>query len=429
MREKVINARVNLKGTSATRNRDTVLDTPLSVAGCVLLYVILLLESPLETFVPGFNYFDEAIFIGSSICACLVLWHRKEHLRGRLGLILVLSLVVVLIGLAGNVFNIYQRNAVAIVSEIIAFLKFPFTLVAFIILLENVDCDRVIDGCACVSRFFILLCFVFCLINIVVPTAGLGHDMRNGVLSFRFIYSHPTFLVLSLVMSFAVLEAQKGGVSVWKILCLFVMAMTMRDKGFGFIAFVAFMWIFKIYRKKRLFKYFLLAGGIVLIAVSSKIAEYMSFSNSPREALYAVTTQIALSAFPFGGGFASIASPLSGRYYSNAYFLFGLSDMDGLTPLHYYDTGDAGVPYYLGQFGFIGLFFAVVSIVLLVSYLFKLCPAGSSRRGALISLIGYIVIAITVETVLSNASGLMIAILMAIIAGGKHCRDIKNFTE
>lgn len=409
-------ASIRAKAKSIVTSKFAFDDSPI-VVGCILLYLFLLIENPIEAVIPGLNYFDEAIFIGSCIFACVALGRKREHLDGRLSIVLFLSLSVVLIGVIGNYINDYQRNVLAIVSEAVAYLKFPLTMVAFSVLLRHIDREAVVGGCALASKIFLSIAFAFCIVNFIIPSAGFGHDIRNGIMSYKFVYTHPTFLALSLVMAFAILEAQNSGPSTWKVLCLFLMAMTMRDKALAFDALIIFVWVFRLHEKKRLFKYFLLAGCAVLLVVSQKIALYISFSSSPREALYSTSAHIAVNSFPFGGGLASIASSLSCRYYSNAYYEFGISDMDGLTPVHYYDAGDAGIPYYLGQFGFIGLILTVIVVVLIVLYLSDFCPVGSAYRSSLISLIGYIIIAITVETVLTNASGLMLAILLVYIAG------------
>lgn len=400
--------------------RKNILYTPLTDVTCVLLYIFLLLENAVEQFVPGLNYFDEIIFIGSIMCACLVLWQNNPHLDKRLVAVAGLSFTALIFGLLGNCINSYQNNPIAIVCEMIAFLKFPLTFFAFIVLLRDVDCRNVISGCSSFSKAFLAVAFVCCILNYLSPSFGFGHDVRNGILSFKFIYSHPTFLVFSLVMSFVMLEAKKSGFSFWKMICLFMIAMTMRDKGFGFIALLLFAWVVNISKKKRVLKYFLLGGAVVLVAVAQKITLYMSYTSSPREVLYQVAAQMAGSSFPFGGGLGSIASSLSARYYSDAYYQYGLSNMDGLAPWSYTAAGDAGIPYYIGQFGFVGSACFIAGFVLLCLYVFGLCPRGSSRRGAAILLVGYIVLAITVEAVLTNPSGLISAILLAFIAGGKH---------
>lgn len=415
MLDAVAKSQVTLAKIGSTQK--TILDTPLSVVGCILLFVFLLLEDPLDQVIPGLNYFDETIFIVSFSCACLALWHRHERLGKFLPAVLLLSVSVVCVGFLGNCFYSYQRNVIAIASEAIAYLKFPLTFIAFTVLLRGVDRGMVIDGCAWLSKLFIIVCCVGALINFVLPTAGFGHDVRNGFMSFKFIFSHPTFLVLSLVMAFVMMTAQDRSISVWKIVCLAVMAMTMRDKAFGFIALVLFLWLFNIGKKKRILVYVLLGCVLVLFVAWPKIALYLSYSNSPREALYTVGFQIASSSFPIGGGLGSFASSLSGRFYSDAYFVYGLSNMIGMTPTNFLGFGDAGIPYYYSQFGFLGFCLTALAFYLIYRHLASSLPFGGSRKEAVLALFGYLLIAVTVEAVFTNGSGLIAAILLAILVG------------
>ena len=73
--------------------------------------------------------------------------------------------------------------------------------------------------------------------------------------------------------------------------------------------------------------------------------------------------------FPIGSGFASFASHISGKYFSGVYnviHIAGLYSADGqISP----DVGDAGIPYYLGQFGFIGMIFIGILIYMMIKNL------------------------------------------------------------
>jgi hypothetical protein len=395
------------------------LSTPLSVVGCVLLFLLMLFENPLEATLPGLNYFDEAIFLLSCLGAIASLAHQQDNLKSRESKVVILSLVILLLGLIGNLLNSYQRNPLAIASEAVAFLKFPLTAAAMLVLMRNVRTDEVINGCAAISKVFVTVCLVFCLLNLISPSELMSHDVRNGIASFKFIYTHPTFLVFALVMAYVAMDAQNRSVSFLKVACLFVLAMTMRDKAFGFIAFVIVSWVMGISKKKSIIPYLVLAAAVVLYVAWPKITAYMGYSSSPREALYTAAFQLAAESFPFGGGLASIASSLSGEYYSRAYGALGISWMDGLSPLNYVDAGDAGFAYYLGQFGFIGTALFVATLVILYKRLVSGLPLGSSRRSAVISMYGYLLITLSVEAVLTNATGVMAAVLLAYAGGGK----------
>lgn len=406
-----------------SRTLRAVLNVPLSAVLGALFFLLLLIEDPIEPYVPGLNYLDELIFIVSTIAAVVLAGNRRIVFSSKQSRIVVLAVLMLLIGLVGNVIYSYQQNIIAIVSEAVAFLKAPITLVAILFIMKERRTDDLLSCCNFVAKLFVVVCFLFCCLNLVSPSSTFGYDVRNGITSFRFLYSHPTFLVFALVMCFVVLDAKNKRIDVFKVLCLFVLSMTMRDKAFGFIAFVLASWFFGISKKKSLLFYVVGIGAIVLYAVWPKITLYMSYSSSPREALYTTAFQMALDCFPFGGGLASFASPLSGEYYSAAYGVYGLSSMIGLNPYDYVDMGDAGFSYYLGQFGFIGFASFVAILFLIYKTVVKNLPAGSSRRDAALALLAYVLIALTVENVLTNAAGASIAVLFGFVSGGSFLED------
>lgn len=393
-------------------------DVPLSAVLGALFFLLLLVENPIEPYVPGLNYLDELIFIMSTIAAIVLAGKRRIDFSSEQAKIAIIAILMLLIGLVGNVINPYQRNIVAIVSEAVAFLKAPITLVSILVILKDRRTDDLLSCCCIVAKVFVIVCFVFCCLNLVSPSTTFGYGVRNGITSFKFIYSHPTFLVFALVMCYVVLDANNRRIDLCKVLCLFVLAMTMRDKAIGFIAFVLASWIFGISKKKSVLIYAIGIGAIVLYVVWPKISLYMSYASSPREALYSTSFKMSLNCFPFGGGLASIASSLSGEYYSAAYSVYGLSSMIGLNPYDYADMGDAGFSYYLGQFGFVGFVLFVVILVLIYETVVKTLPPGSSRRDATLALLVYVMIALTVENVLTNASGASIAVLFGFVSGG-----------
>lgn len=403
-----------------------ILNTKVSTVVAIFVYVFLLFENPLESVIPGLGYFDEFLFlfmvvISAINCREMTLYLGKECLT-----VIVLSFFIVLLGLFGNWTTEFQLSVEAILKEILAFLKFPIGTISALFIFRKSESDKVVSGCDFVAKLFVIVCACFALVNLMVPNAGFGHDVRHGVMSYKFIFSHPTFLVFSLVMAFVALEAKKRGITMFKLICLGLLALTMRDKAFGFIGFIVAVWIFNIGNKKKLFPYLILSGLIVLFAAWPKIAEYISYSNSPRQSLYGAAFRMSVSYFPFGGGLASIASSLSGEFYSGAYSFYGLNNMVGLTPFDYFDTGDAGFAYYLGQFGLLGfLLFLLVLFIIYKMTVLRL-PLGSPRRSSVLYIFAYLLISLTVEASLTNATGIMAAVLIALMCGDAVSTIEKN---
>lgn len=398
------------------RNPARFLDTRVSDICIAAVFLFFLIEDPLESYFSELQLFDEILTIVLCVAAFIKGGKVETETKGEIIKIIVGFFVIAILGLLGNAFCGYQTVSIAIAKDCFAFLKFPLVVIASGALLCSCSSKNTIHLCSVISTIFVSICFVFGIINTASPIADFSHDYRGGIMSFKFIFSHPTFLVLSLVLCFAVLAAENKKLDKWKVMCLLAMLLTMRDKAFGFIALVVAGWLFRIYQKKRVVPYFIAAGVVVLCVAWPKISEYIAYSNSPRETLYRMAISIANSGFPFGSGFASIASPLSGEYYSSAYYAFGASAMEGMTPTGYFNLGDAGLAYYLGVFGWLGFLLFIFLVFCIYRLMSKRLVIGSSARYAVFCLFGYIVIALTVENVLTNASGVEIAFVLSIIS-------------
>lgn len=405
--------------TTGDRHEETsknILNIKLSSLGIAALFAFLLLENPLETLFPVFGYYDEILFAAISFLAAMKALRCNRHSSQAMLPIVILLLAVACIGVAGAILSGYQHNYEAVLKDILAFVKFPVTLVSSLYLSDGWDSEEALGMCSFVSKVFIVVCFTFCLVNLVSPIETMSHDVRQGIVSFKFLFSHPTFLVLSLVLSFSVVLQEDARIDVIKVMCLITLAFTMRDKAFGFIGLVVTLWLFRIQGKKRLFPYLALAAVAVLVVAWPKIEQYLSWASSPREAMYLGAFQFALAFFPFGSGFGTFASALSGEYYSSAYFILGISDMEGLRPSAFEAAGDNGIAYYIGQFGVLGAMLCVAIAVLLCRDMFQRVDRGSAARLSLITILGYLAIALTVESTLTNASGVSLAVVLALIA-------------
>lgn len=395
----------------------SLIDISLLSFGYAFVFIFLLFENPLETLIPSLTYFDEFLFF-FLICTALLKMKFDPTIVASEELRIVLACaLIILTGLIGNWISGYQTSMIVIVKDITAFLKFPLSVIAMLQLIRNVDTRDIIYMCSIVGSIFIVVSFFIGIANTISPIDAMTHDFRNGIWSFKFIYSHPTFLVYALVMCLVMNSARNKKINIIKLMCIITMVLTMRDKALGFVGFYIAMHILKIGKRRRILFKLLVAGAIVLVIVFPKVTTYMSYSNSPRQALYSASLAIASDFFPFGSGFSTIACSLSsGEHYSKAYLIYGMSDMKGLDPVYPTAVGDAGLAYYLGEFGIIGITLMVIMMIYIYRVLVKRLSLGSARRDAILLLFGYILVALAVEAVLTNATGVMSAIVFSYIA-------------
>jgi hypothetical protein len=163
----------------------------------------------------------------------------------------------------------------------------------------------------------------------------------------------------------------------------------------------------------------IVASVIAYFISQSKIQDYLSWSWSPRAALYTNAIAILKNYFPIGTGFATFASSISGKYYSKLYFIFGMNMKPGVRPGDYVDLGDAGMAYYIAQFGIIGLILFIAILMLIFKETLSIYKNQSGKIKATILIFGYIIISIFFEAVLTNESGITTMLVMLIYFGNK----------
>lgn len=367
-----------------------------------LFFILILINNILFQYSSIFYYFDEII----ELVCIVILVQRIKSLKANEQKSVILLLCILLIGGFGTIISGYQSNTVAIIKDILLFLKFP--IVALVLCLE-IDSKRYSVNSKviiCITKIYIIVLLICAVISLFVDIGmSQNYDIRYGIVPFQFLYSHPTFLVYSLVFMSIVLV---GNISNRKeqlftqISLLFLMVLTMRDKAFAYVVLYVLL-IFIIPNRKKIKPVHLVIAGCGAFLISfSKIQKYRGFSWSPRFAMYSTAIRLVIDKFPFGSGLASFGSSISGDYYSDLYYIYGISEKMG--PDNYIGFSDSQWPYYFGQFGLIGgLLFLIILWKLYCSLKNRIVDRFALRPVYL--MFGYLLIASLVESVFTNESG------------------------
>lgn len=118
--------------------------------------------------------------------------------------------------------------------------------------------------------------------------------------------------------------------------------------------------------KKLKVLYWTFAVVIALGVSYSKLKTYSSYSDSPRESLYRGAFYIIGKYFPLETGFGTYVTSLSIKNFSRVYYIVHIADLyeeDGSVSV---DIGDAGLPYYIGQFGIIGIILIICAVAFMI---------------------------------------------------------------
>ena len=394
------------------------------------LFILILYVNILSQYIHFLGYLDEIIAIASIL---YVVTHLRKIDKELLAILAIIGLMTA-IALVGNVVFRYQDYSIAILKDILAFYKFPMTFMAFYIWSRNKDLNDAHDIAVKISIISTIVMFIGCVISLFTDI-GLSYGVRYGFRTYKFLYSHPTYLVYALVLISVVLVSDQEKrirknkkYYILHFMVLFCIVFSFRDKGFGYVALFFVLMVLLPRRKKVRIRYFVIAGIIAFLISYQKLLEYKLWSWSPRSALYMNGRQLALKVFPGGSGFATFNSFLSGEYYSKAYYLFGLERKPGLSPIDYVDAGDAQLPYYYTQFGFIGFILFVFALYLLVKKVKKVYQGRTMVLKSAYLLMGYMVVGSLVEAVFTNETGVtsIVVLLMYLNCSNGYSRQIRK---
>lgn len=398
-----------------------------------ILYLIILLSNIIEQKLSFVNYIDETIAI---ISMFYILINFKVYIHdSSLAKITIALLFVCIIGVLGNLFFKFQDNNIAIAKDMLAMAKTPIIAMALIIRKKisknDVLDDKILISTQKISKIYLCILFVFGLLSLFDNTLGLTYDLRYGIYSYKFLYSHPTFLVYAVVIISVNLMAksQEASIYVYQSMVIFLLIISMRDKAFAYALLLFIILILKKFDINTIkARYFFLAAVIALLVSKGKINEYRSYTWSPREALLKNGFSLAKMCFPLGSGFASFGGMTSGEYYSSAYGLFGMNMKDGTSPMNYIDLGDSGLPYYYASFGFIGffVFFYIIFEIFKKAYYFYV--GNSDKVKAMMLILGYLLICLPFENFLTNESGATVMLILFVFIGStsKSIKQLAN---
>lgn len=380
-----------------------------------LLFTLIVFNNIIIQYSSTFSYLDEVICVWALLS--IVLHSKAKVFKKKYAKIIASVLGMLLLGLAANIIYSYHAANIAIMKDIIAFVKFPIVAVAAMMWQDRNVSDAPRNVAVVLSKIYITVIAILGAVSLYVDI-GMSYDLRNGIFSYMFLFAHPTFLVYSLVLMSVVVVA--SGLEkkdyFYIIEVIFLMIVSMRDKGFAY-AVLLVVFIFLLPNIKRIKIHYIIIVAVALVAISyNKILEYMSWSWSPRFALYSTAIEILKDCFPLGSGFGTFGNSISGEYYATTYYIYGFSTKQGINPENYVDLGDAGWAY-LAQFGVIGLSLFIFIGYLLFKNIKQRYAADPWKLKAGYLLAGYLVIASLVENVFSNESGATSVLVLFMFTG------------
>jgi hypothetical protein len=364
----------------------------------------------------SFSYIDD-IFIVVIIVYAVVktLTIKKLCLNQYEMYLVILCILLIAIGITGNQLSKYQTSRFAICVDCLAWLKL-FAVFPCLNILINYKNGKKYDTVALkYIKLFILVMFGLVILNLIF-NLELGdpyEDRFSGLPVFAFGgHSTTTAAMACCFLSFLLFDYRKN--TIWIILCCIIALATLRIKAFAYVGAVIMM-VLLVNNKKKLKWHHLIAISFVCTIIGyDQISNYFFDPEASRATAFIVSLKIAEKFFPFGSGFATFGTIASGKYYSEAYHVYGLSDQRGFTPEGYSYVGDGGWATVIGEFGIIGLLLVILMTFLTYKSIIMYKPWNLNLL-PILSIFSYLFIASSSEIAFCSDYSILIACCLALI--------------
>lgn len=390
-----------------------------------------------------FSYWDELyamIFI-----PVFVYDIANKNIRKMDVILLVIIVTFSFVGVCGNLFNSYASIG-ATMSDVFLNTKFFMCLYLTMSIFNKIDIEIYRTR---IGKHIVVLTYIFLLLFVLNRMLNLFpiYEIRFGISSEQLIFTHPTFcasaifyLILLRVLFVHDLCKNKIDKEVFlTILLCVIVVFTLRFKAIATILlFIALsIYILNPYIRQLKWIIIVLGVGAVLFLSYEHILAYFTgygLRNYPRGVLLLTSIKIMADYFPFGTGFGTFGSYMSGVHYSPVYYKYQISDIYGITKDNYNAMTDQYWPMIAGQTGVIGL----ICMVCVWAILFmKICTVKAYNKmyfiAALSSLI-YILVSSTSESAVCNPACIPFAIILGLIFSQDNtnkyfCKDNESIKE
>jgi hypothetical protein len=169
-----------------------------------------------------------------------------------------------------------------------------------------------------------------------------------------------------------------------------------------------------------------IAVALIFYMSKSQIAYYLmppgtgnaESGLAAQAVLYRSAVDILRDFVPFGSGFASFATPVSGEYYSQIYAAYGLNSIDGFSPRDWHSVSGAYYPS-LVQFGIVGIVLYLFFWVYIASKALLRFRQEGDRQSFVMALImiGFVFIENLSDSFFTSNKGFFMMIFLGLLAG------------
>lgn len=323
-------------------------------------------NSPIAMF---FSYLDETIAIVEVIYLLFYYLFLNKDMRYESKIFLSL-LFLNLIGFLSTVLN-GKNSSFASLEDVFNCNKFVISLFfGIVITRKSKKTQAFFWNINSVSKGIVGLLFLLDLINIIsgnriFESPGIRYYINTQQLFFAHPNDFGQAILLCLFVLLFNLDYRKTNIN-YIFLGTFCVISTMRIRMVAFVVvmlvFYFYFYYFKIKSKRPLVYLMLL---VVIIVGANQFINYYGNTYQTRNIVTIESIGLANFFFPFGVGFGNYGTNMARQNYSPYYYLLGFNEIWGLNSVNDTFLTDQFWPAVLGQFGWIGLIFFILSIWLM----------------------------------------------------------------
>lgn len=275
--------------------------------------------------------------------------------------------------------------------------------------------EKHLDFLSCILLFLVLVDRIFKIFPI--------YEIRFGINSEQLMFMHPSFcaavffyLLMLRILFGCICKFKNIAINISIGIAIFL---TLRLKAIVTMFMLIVILLYTYNPKWKQFKWPIIICGIAgsFILAYDQIWGYFLSPDSmkyARGALLWTSFKILKDYFPFGTGFATFGSYLSGVNYSQVYSLYNINTVYGMTQDNYNAISDQYWPMIAGQTGLVGL----ISMITIWYMLYKKIKTNKNITknqsvAATASLI-YIIVCSTAESAICNPVCMPLAIILGL---------------
>lgn len=261
-------------------------------------------------------------------------------------------IMLVLLGLLGNLFSGVQTDLKIIAVDTFIFCK-PYILLLYMITtVKEHQIKKLYAYFTVISKALII---IICFFAVASLTFELNMLNAEGNFKFLSVSSFTGTVSMWTILFLAVIVSNKNNNRLlYYILSTVIVFMT--DSGLGKLSIVGLLAIYIFLENMKIFKWYYL---LIIIPIcfwigQNEIAGYLMNSDAPRFLLFYYSFVTAFKFFPLGSGFATYASAMANKTYSQLYYEYGFNHRYGMAADQRYYLMDSYYPQVIGQLGLIG---------------------------------------------------------------------------